>query len=744
MKAPETAYVGRPISRVDGRAKVTGAAKYAAEYNVPGLAHGYVISGAIARGKIRAIDAGEALKLDGVIEVLTHENRMRLPWFDRNYYDEVAPAGSPFRPLYDNTIQYSGQPIALVVAETFELARYAASLVRVEYDAEPHETSLEQHLDRAREPNTNKTGYIPPKSRGHAERALASAAFKVDETYTLPVEHHNPMEMFGSTAVWDGGGKITVYDKTQGSQNVRDYLMKVFKLSEGEIRVLSPFVGGAFGSGLRPQYQVFLAVLAAKQLGRSVRVTLTRQQMFSFGHRPAVVQRVALGAAPDGTLEAIIHTGTAETSRHEDYVENMVLWSGLLYRCDNVMLDHKVTQLDLPTPIDMRAPGAATGVFALESAMDELAVSLGMDPAELRLKNYADVDGSSGKPFSSKELRACYAQAAERFGWSRRNPEVGSMREGDALIGWGMASGVWEAQQGSAAARAVLTADGTLTVSSATADIGTGTYTVMTQLAAEALGLPIDDVTFLLGDSALPTSPVEGGSWTAATIGTAVHDACLAVRRRVLELARSVDGSPLAAASIDDVTFADGQVRLAHDPYRGVPIVEAMRQGKVDVIEEQVQAKPDSSKQKPFARYTHSAIFVEVKVDKDLGMALVPRVVIAVAAGTILNPKTAGSQVLGGVVMGIGMALEEESVLDHRLGRFMNHDYAEYHVPVHADVGPIDVIFVEEHDEVASPIGVKGLGEIGIVGVAAAVANAVYHATGRRIRDLPITPDKLL
>lgn len=738
-----TAHIGKPTSRVDGRAKVTGAAKYAAEYNVPNLAYGYVVSSAVAKGKITAIDASGALALPGVLQVFTHENTPRLAWLDRSWRDELAPPGSPFRPLHDSEIKYSAQPVALVVADTFELARYAASLVRVEYEREAHDTVLDEKRDEAYRPKTRMGIQPPPSPRGHAEKAFAAAPVQFEAEYRVPVEHHNPMELFGTTVVYDEDDRLTVYDKTQGVQNVQGYLCSVFGYSKGDLRVVSPFVGGAFGSGLRPQYQAFLAVLAARQLKRSVRVSLTRQQMFSFGHRPTTWQHVALGARPDGTLEALLHEAVAETSRFEDYSETVVNWSGLLYRCDNVKLTYKVTPLDLCTPIDMRAPGATWGVYAIECAMDELAVKLGVDPIELRLKNYTEKDYNEDKPFSSKELRACYRQGAERFGWARRNPQPRSMREGNNLIGWGMASGVWDASQMQASAKAILTADGKLTVSSATADIGTGTYTIMTQIAAEMLGLPIEDVTFKLGDSSLSPSPVEGGSWTASTIGSAVKAVCDRVRERLLKLERKIGDSPLADAALDDVTFADRHIRLSSDPSRAVSLTEAMRHGKLDAIEEETSAGP-TRKQERFARYTHSAVFAEVKIDEDFGTIYVPRVVSAVAAGRILNPKTARSQVLGATVWGIGMALEEESVLDHAFGRFMTHDLANYHVPVNADVHDIEVIFVEEHDEVVNPLGAKGLGEIGLVGVAAAIANAVFHATGKRIRDLPITPDKLL
>ncbi len=734
-----TTHVGQPVNRVDGRAKVTGEAKYAAEYNVPNLAYGYVISSEVARGTLESIEAGRALAVPGVLHVFTYENISGLPWFDRSYRDELAPPGSPFRPLYDDEIEFNGQPVALVVAETFELARYAASLVHVAYARAAHQTDLKARLHAAYEP---KHRTPPPDPRGDATGAFEASPVRIEAEYVVPAEHHNPMELFGATAVWHDDGTLIVYDKTQGVLNVRQYLSKVFGFGKDDLRVVSPYVGGAFGSALRPQYHVFLAVLAARELKRSVRVSLTRQQMFTFGHRPTTWQRVRLGASLDGTLAALSHEAIAATSRFEDFTEAIVNWSGLLYRCDNASFSHKVTQLDVYTPMDMRAPGATWGVYALECAMDELAAKLRVDPLELRLKNYAENDQNEGLPFSSKELRACYRQGAERFGWSRRSPEPRSMREGNALIGWGMATGVWEAMQESASARARLTADGILTVSSATADIGTGTYTIMTQIAADALGLPISSVKFVLGDSTLPTAPIEGGSWTAASVGSAVTAACDKVREQLFARARELDGSPFAAAKLENVTFADGHMRTRTDGYT-LSLIEVMRRSGIGAIEEEASSEP-SKIQENYSLYTHSAVFAEVRVDDELGTVTVPRVVSAVAGGRVLNPKTARNQIVGSVVWGIGMALQEESVLDHAVGRFMTHNLADYHFPVHADVHDIDVIFVDERDEIVNPLGVKGLGEIGLVGVGAAIANAVYHATGKRVRDLPITLDKLL
>lgn len=738
-----TNYIGKPESRVDGRLKVTGAAKYAAEFNVPDLAYGYVVSSAIAKGKIVRFDLSQAEAIEGVVKIFTYENRPRTAWFDRNYKDETAPPGSPFRPLYDENIIYSMQPVALVVAEDFETARYAATLVRVEYETEPHQTDLNEKREEAYVPKSRSGGEPPAKPRGNAGEAYDNAAVKHEAEYTQPPEHHNPMEMHASTVVYETDGKLTIYDKTQGAPNSQQYVTSVFGLSSDDVRVMSPFVGGGFGSGLRPEHQLFLATMAALDLKRSVRLTLTRDQMFTFSHRPVTIQNLSLGAHTDGTLESIMHDAIDETSHFEDYSENVVNWSGLLYNCANVKLGYKVAQLDTHTPGDMRAPGAATGVWAFESAIDEIAEKVGIDPLEFRLKNYAYHDQNNNLPFSSKELKACYEQGAEKFGWSKRKKEPRSMRDGKELIGWGMMTGVWEAKQIKASAKAELTADGKLTVGTATNDIGTGTYTALSQIAAEYIGVSIENVTCNLGDSSLPQSPVEGGSWTVSSNGSAIKKACEAVGEKLLEFAQKRENSPFADAEIKDVEFKNGKIILKNGSAE-IDFLELMKENDCEKIEQEATAKPDSAEQKKYTTNTHSACFVEVKVDEELGHVRVTRVVSAIAGGKIVNPKTARSQILGGNVWGIGMALEEESVFDHKFGRFMNHNLAEYHVAVNADIPEIEVIFVEEHDDIVNPLGAKGLGEIGIVGVAGAIANAIYHATGKRVRDLPITIDKLL
>ncbi len=739
-----TDFIGKPKNRVDGREKVTGQAKYAAEFQAPGLVHGVVVSSTITRGKIKQIDTSEALKLAGVLQVFTHENTPKTARLDLSYKDMDTPPGAPFRPLYSDEIQFNMQPVALVVAESLELAKYASHLVKVTYEESSFSTKLVDNLDKNIKAKGFRAGYEPTKSRGNFKAAYKEATVKLDVEYFHGAEHHNPMEMHASTAVYEEDGGLTIYDKTQGVKNSHYYVHMVFGLSRKKVRVLSPFVGGAFGSALRPQYQLFMAVMAALELKRSVKVELTRPQMFSFGHRPITIQRLMLGASPDGILQAIRHSAYSETSRFENYMENVVNWSGKLYKCENVEEVYRLVKLDMYTPLDMRAPGGATGVYALESAMDELAYRLNMDPMELRVKNYTEEDMSKGKPFSSKALRACYQEGAERFGWHKRNPEPRSMQEGHQLVGWGMATGIWDAMQVPARAKAILTADGKLTVSSATADIGTGTYTIMTQIAAETLGLPLENVTAKLGDSDMPFAFIEGGSTTAASVGTAVKYVCDKIAKMLLKEAGKLPGSPFNGTHRKEVVFADGLIRQKKDPAVCVSIIEVMKQRGLHSIKKNATVLPDVLKQKSYARNTHSAVFAEVKVDEDLGTIKVTRVVSAVAAGRILNAKTAHSQILGGVVWGISMALEEDTFMDHKFGRFINHDLAEYHVAVNADVNDIDVIFVKEEDKVVSPMGVKGLGEIGLVGVAAAIGNAVYHATGKRIRSLPLTLDKAM
>ncbi|WP_394681100.1 xanthine dehydrogenase family protein molybdopterin-binding subunit [uncultured Comamonas sp.] len=725
-------YLGKGTTRVDGVAKVTGKAKYTAEFQVPHAAYGFVVLSTVAKGRITDIDTREAEQAAGVVRVFTHLNAGRLG---------KAPAADAEPqwtwPLQSDRVFFNGQPIALVVAESYEQARHAARLVKASYQSEAHTTALEAVLDKAK-PSSDNT---PP--RGDPDKALQAAAVKVDAEYHIPINHHNPIEPHAAIALWEGD-KLTVFDKTQEVYGVQKHLAEGLGVPAENIRVVSPFVGGAFGSSLKPNYYPSLTAMAARELKRPVKLVLTRAQMFTaHGYRPQTIQKVRLGADAHGKLQAMVQEAFHNTSSFETFSDNTTGFLKQVYACENLNMPLKVAATDLATPTWMRAPGAVSGMFALESAMDELAYALKMDPMELRLVNYAEVDPESGKPFSSKALRECYRLGAEKFGWKNRKPEPRSMRDGKLLVGWGMASSVWGAMQMPASAKITFRPDGTATVSSATSDIGPGTYTVMTMIAAEFLGLQLDQVSFELGDTRQPKAPAQGGSWTTSSVGSAVRGAALAITAKLLALAQRDAHSPLQGASADDVEMLDGRLQRKSDTARGVDIAGLMRSTGTDEITEVYQSTPSPERDK-YASLAHGAQFVEVKVDPDLGTVQVTRVIEITACGKILNPLASHSQEIGGVVWGIGMALEEGTEVDHRTGRFMNANLQHYHVPVNADIHAIETVFVEEDDTIVNPLGVKGMGELGMVGIPAAIANAVYHATGKRIRSLPITPDKLL
>nr|CAD6608710.1 xanthine dehydrogenase family protein molybdopterin-binding subunit [Rhizobium sp. TCK] len=741
----EKPVFGFPLPRIDGPLKVTGTAHYAAEYHDPGMLFGYAAQATIASGRIASIDTTEAEAYPGVVKVYTHKNRPSAARSDKKWKDEVALPGHPFRPLENDRILFGGQPIALVVAESFEAARDAAELIRIEYHAdEPHTDIAVERAKSYVPPEARKDSMVPTDPRGDAEGAYEAAPFKIDTEYVQQGEHHNPMELFASTAIRNEDGTLTVYDKTQGSQNSHDYVCNVFGLKPEEVRVVNAYVGGAFGSGLRPKHQLFFAVMASLDLERSVKVEMSRSEMFYLTWRPATIQRIQLAASADGQLMSVRHHAIQTTSLHEDYQENVVNWSGLTYKCDNVKLSYELVKTTLSTPGDMRAPGAATAFLALESAMDELAYVVGMDPLKFRGKNFVSYDQNDDLQITSKELDTCYRVGAERFGWDKRSHEPGSMRDGNDLIGWGVATGVWEATLTQAEAKVRLFPDGKITVMAAASDIGTGTYTILAQVAAQELGQGAERVSVLIGDSSLPKTSVEGGSWTAASSGSAVQAGCLEIRKTLLSLAQKMDNHPFGNAPVEELAIRDNRLVLDRNDQVGLSIADILGHHGMSSVEGHGKVAPDQEQAKKFTSYTHSAVFVEVRIDAELGVPRVTRVVSAIDAGRIINPKTARSQILGGVVMGLGMALHEEGMIDHRTGRIMNHNIAEYHVPAHADVHDIDVIFIEEEDRMASPIGVKGLGEIGIIGVGAAVANAIFHATGTRHRYFPITIDKIM
>jgi len=734
-----TRSVGQPLLRADGRAKVTGQARYSAEVPVASVVYAVMVTSDIAKGRVLEVDASAALKEPGVLDVLWHGNAMRLP-------GDLSPADRGDRVvqvLQDDRILYSNQPIALAVADTFERAVHAALLVGVRSSPERHTVEMEDELDRATPQDINRASGARPADQvlGDPTLGLRQADASVEATYELPPETHNPMEPHATIAVWSGPERVTLYDATQGIFGVRKKIAKFFAIPPQNVRVITKFVGGGFGCKGSTWSHVPLAALAAKQLNRPVKLVLTRPQMFGMvGGRPHVRQQLTVGAKRDGKLTVLRHQSFSTTSRFDTFLEPAASVSRDCYACANIESKHRVVRLDIGTPAPMRAPGESSGGFALESALDELAHKLSIDPLKLRLRNYAEVDPMEGKPFSSKSLRACYEAASRRFGWEKRSPKPRSITRGGLLVGMGMATASYPANFSLAQAAARLTADGTALVQSGAVDIGTGTYTVMAQVAADALRLPVSKVRFDLGDSEMPESPRSGGSQTAASVSSAVLLTCNALRDRLVKMAVADPASPLHGARPEDVAVEDGSLSAGG---RADTYVEIIRRAGGQAIEERGEAKPDPER-KRYSLHSFGAQFAEVLVDPDLGTTRVTRLVGAFAAGRILNARLARSQFISGMVWGIGMALHEHTVYDARLGRIVTRDLADYHVPVNADVPEIDPIFLDEVDSHVDPAGVKGIGEIGITGVAAAIANAVFNATGIRVRTLPITPDKLL
>jgi xanthine dehydrogenase YagR molybdenum-binding subunit len=707
--------IGEPLNRLDGRLKVTGGARYSAEWPIEHLAYGVIVQSTIARGTIVSIDSAAAAKAPGVLAVLTVDNAPRLP--EQGRAGANPPAGRVLSLLQSREVRYNGEPIALVVAESFEQATHAAALVHAAYRTDTPAVDMNRELPSAQPYSQKILGQFEPAShRGDVAAALAQADVTVDGTYTTPLETHNALEPHATIAQWEGD-HLTLYDATQYVYGVKRFVAKTFGIPDERVRVISKFVGGAFGSKGSAWSHVVLAAMAARQVKRPVKVVLSRRQMFGpVGARPYTVQRLTIGASRDGSITAIRQDVASSTSTFEDWVESSTLQTRMLYDVPNVDTSQTLVRLNLGTPTFNRGPGESSGTFGLESAVDEIAVRLAMDPIALRIKNYAERDPESGHPFSSKSLRACYTQAAERFGWSRRNPAPRSMRDGDALVGLGMSTATYPAKRQPASAVARLLADGIIVVQAATHEFGTGTYTAMSQVAANALGVPVDRIRFELGDTDYPENPISAGSMTAASTGPAVHAAALALRERI----ESLGGRASDVQSCRTLVDGNG----------GRP------------IDARASAKPGDEARR-YSMHSFGAVFAEVRVDPDLSDIRVARIVAAYGAGQILNAKTARSQLAGGIVYGIAMALHEQTAIDPRTGRYLNADLSEYLVPVNADVPDIDVILIDEADAYVDPIGVKGIGEIGTTGVAAAIANAVFHATGVRVRDLPITLDKV-
>jgi xanthine dehydrogenase YagR molybdenum-binding subunit len=692
VSATATRAVGQAMARIDARAKVTGAAQYAYEHLGRDTLYAFIVQSTVARGTVGDVDATGALALEGVRHVIWAGNA---PQLGEKAAGELAVLQSP-------RIAYRGQIIAVVVADSLPIARRAAALLRIDYEPEPHDVELRADHPGMYKPDKVNPAYETDTEQGDFAAGFAAAAVTVDVTYRTPAEHNNPMEPHATVAVWEGED-VTVYDSNQGSSTARLTIARTLGVDPERVRVISPHVGGGFGSKGLPRPTVISAVMAARVAQRPVKLAATRQQMFALtGYRTPTIQRVRLGADAEGRLTAVSHDAWEQTSTLQEFAEQTATVTRMMYASPNLRTTHRLVALDLPTPSWMRAPGECPGMFALESAIDELAIAGGIDPVRFRIINEPDVDPETGREFTSRNLVACLERGAEAFGWWERDPAPAARRQGRFLSGMGVAASTYPARRRPSQAIARAEADGRFRIMIAAADIGTGARTVLTQIAADALEVDPSRVEVEIGDSDLPQAMLAGGSMGTTSWGTAVLGACLRLREQI-------------AGGVPD----DG----AHAHYDTAADIEG---------------------QDPLPRHAFGAQFCEVRVDADSGEVQVARMLGVFAAGQIINPVTARSQFIGGMTMGIGMALHEASLLDVEFGDYLNHDFAEYHIPVCADIEDLDAIWIDERDERVNPLGAKGIGEIGIVGTAAAVANAVYHATGARMRELPIIPARLV
>ena len=761
--SPKPEVVGKPLDRVDGRDKVMGRAKYSAEFPLPGLTYGVLKTSDIAKGRIQRIDTSAALKEPGVLAIFTHEN---LPKLARtpNDADGKKAIGAPmgFMPMTSDQIHYAGQPVALVVADTFERATHAAHLVRVSYTAEQPIATYTDPKAQLFDPEKIQDGKADGHTRrGNAREAMAAAPVKLTAVYTHAINHHNPMEPGATTAIWDGPDRLTVYESTQGVTRTQKALATMLGLPQDQVRVITKYLGGGFGCKGSCWPHTVLTVQAAKAVGRPVKLVLTRQQQFtSMGHREDQTQTLSAGATREGKLTALIHEKTSTTSPWDNYAESNSKIINMLYDCPNFESTYQLARGNVMTSTFTRAPGEAPGSFAIECMMDDLAYQLGIDPIQIRLLNYAEKDPSTGQAWSSKGLKECYARGAELFGWSKRNPKAGATRDGRTLVGWGMATASYPVHSSQGTARVRLFADGHAVVQSGATDLGTGTYTVITQVAADSLGLPPEKIRFELGDTKLPTAPNSGGSVAAGTVSSSVYMAAQDVWQKLTKQAINDPKSPLFKAKAEDVLMEKGRLQLKKNAAKGEDFMTLMKRAGMDDIEgsgsgkygagyeagQSAAAADPAHKDEAGQHSMHSfgAHFCEVHVDPDLGTVRVTRWVSVHAAGRILNAKTARSQIIGGSIFGIGAALMEATARDPHYARYTNADLGDYHIPVNADIPDMTVEFIDEHDPYINAMGVKGIGEISMVGVSAAVANAIFHATGKRVRDLPITPDKIL
>jgi xanthine dehydrogenase YagR molybdenum-binding subunit len=738
-----TAFQGLNRDRFDAKLKVTGRAKYTGDNDVANMAFAYLIQSSISRGQIRSFDLAAAEESRGVIGIFTPFNSLKL--YRPLGREEGGISGDAIPLLQDTQVHYFGQTIGLVVAESFEQARDAAALVKVIYEPKAAVVTLESGMAKAYQPHhvdhEPATWSILESGASSIDDILRQAEVSIAQEYTNPIEHHNPMEPHATVAVWQDD-RLTIYDATQGVGGQQRDLAAVLGIDHDHVHVICPFVGGAFGCKGSMWMHSPLTAAAARVLNRPVKTILTREQMYSAtGHRPTVLQRIELGASRDGVLRAVKHEAFSSTAVIKEFIEPAAhRTSRYLYKSPNILVSHRLVPLDIAPGTAMRAPGEATGMYALESAMDELAVKLGIDPIQLRIKNHAEIYPGKNVPFSSKHLLECYQRGAESFGWAKRNPKPGMTKDGDWWIGQGMATALYPAYRNGASAKIRLQADGYVTVSSATQDLGTGMYTVLAIVGAQSLDIPYERVRAVLGDSALPPAPGAGGSQSTASVGPAVVAAAELAKKKLIEVAAKDQNSPFHGAKPEDLSYVSGEIRANG---RSLPFDQLLGALGRSAIEATGSAAPDEEAHK-YGFSSFGAQFCEVKVHALTSEVRVNRFSSVMDVGTVVSEKTARNQIIGGVVFGIGMALLEGTQYDARTGWIANRNIAEYLVATNADVPAIGVEFINRPDLQFNPIGARGIGEIGITGTPAAIANAVYHATGKRIRQLPIRPEHLL
>jgi xanthine dehydrogenase YagR molybdenum-binding subunit len=732
--------IGQPLTRRDGVLKVTGKAHYAADNHPPGVLHAVLATSGIARGRVTALNVQAARDHEGVVEVMTPANR---PALAQDPDEKTNPFMFRLDLLQNDRVRYANQPIAVVIADSLEAATEGAALLQPQYEAEPARVGLD-----------GNEGFVPPAigigspaeiRKGDVDAGLATAAKVIDATYETAAQYHNAMEPHAIVASWDGD-TLSIDTPSQGLEFARGRIAGLFGLAPEKIHIRSPFLGGGFGSkGLISGPQI-LGILAARLVGRPVKLVLRRDQMYGpVGHRPPSRQRLRLGVAGDGALLALDHRAKTTSSTFDDFFEPAADASHTLYASPAIATSHEAVRIDIGTPMFMRAPGEATGSIALESAIDEAAYASGMDPLRFRLRNYADVEPISGKPFSSKALRDCYAQGAERFGWTRRPLAPRQMRdEAGFLVGWGVGTATFPAIMFQAKARAVIRRDGTGLVETGAHDMGQGAWTALAQIAADGLALELDQVEFKAGTSDLPDAGIAGGSGHTATAGMAIHSAGGDAITKLAALATGDRRSPLYGAGNAGVTAQKGRLHRRDDESRSESYADILARAGLAEIEGSGSSAADPAAQSTFAMHAHGAVFAEVKVDPDLGQIRTTRLVGAFAAGRVINPRLVRSQYYGGMIWGVSFALNEQAIVDRRSGRVMNADLAEYHVPVNADIVSVEALLVHEDDRHVNALGIKGVGEIGVTGTAGAIANAVWHATGVRVRRFPIKLEDLL